>query len=1768
MAFSLQILYASDLEGGSIGALDAAVNFAAIVDALDDGSIPTLVLSAGDNMIPGPFYNAGGDRAALRDSGVLNNAYNTLLSTTDYDSLRELPGVVDVAIMNAIGFDASALGNHEFDAGTSALADLVKQDSRGAAGPAGDRYVGTLFPYLSANLDVSADSGLNALYQSGIVDGTAGAAARKLAAAASFTLDGGEKVAVIGATTPILSTISSPGAVVAEGGGGLSTYPVNDAERAKVVAALATELQTSIDAAIAAGANKVILVSHLQQVEMEKDLIRALSGVDVMVAGGSEASTFDNGSTSSTDDDIFITTNKDGTTAYVVSVPGQYEMVGRIQLSFNDSGVPSLIKADGIPATAAGVSSVGGDATTGTAAIVQNLVNAVTGVVTSKDQQIYGYTDVYLQGNRGFIRTEETNFGNLAADSQLWKARTIDPTIQVSLKNGGGLRAAIGDIGGTAAAPELVAPLAKSLAKDGYDKPAGAISQLDIENSLRFNNTLVTVETDAAGLRALMEHAISASSAGNTPGQFPQIAGMRFEFNHAVDYSSEAGQQRIKTLVIVDENDAVTDVIVENGQLVGNPDRTIKMVTLNFLANNDGDSYPFSTVSRSITDITESGTKVSEQTALAQYLQAFYPSADKAFKAAETSVDDDKRIINSGLGNSNQIIPLPSTMATASIDLGGAEIVSYAADHKVALVITGGDQLAVVNLSNPSSPKLVKSYSLDGDAQSVTVHGDLAAVAIAGKESQEDAGLVVFYKLSGSGSSTKIRNIGNVVVGTLPDSLSFNADGTKIVVANEAEPNQWFETEDSIDRPGTISVIDVNRSNPGNSVVTNLGFDAAQTAYLKAREVRISTGDASTDIEPEYVTISGDTAYVSLQENNALAVVNIAGDDPSAYSISDIRSLGIKDWDRGLASAKDVSFSIDFAPGTNVIADSNYPSDKIVAGGLSGLWYDESTKLYYTISDRGPQAQDVPVKDGIPKAYQGEKVFNAPEFSPTVYTLSGDANGVTATGQIALQVPYLDGSTVKWRNLTGIGQLFTVDSTSGAESVSGPDDAGFKPDGNGGYTPIAADAFGMDTESIIRLTVPGLNGGNPVFAISDEYRPQIGIFDASSGKLVHRIVPSDTDYSSVSYDTGRGDVSSYTLKTLPSVYSDRRANRGFEGLAYNSKDGLLYAFIQSPMRPSGYDKDSLLRRIVAVDPTTGEAKKEFLYIQAGASNQDKIGDAVYDAERDTFYVLDRDSGTSIDSNKSILEFDLANATNVLGFDWSAKLGVSQPEQLDAVSLSTKLAAAGIAQVQQTDLFNLPSIGASAKFDKPEGLAIGPDGDLVVGYDNDFLSASGRPDNQLSFISFQQLAVDTSDKDGGFLPGDRSFYGVRMADTIASFSTEGKTYVVSANEGDGRVRPDDVNFEAPADGIYSVGTNKAKGAIESFADPLTGETLYVYAGAGIGTSLDFEAEEGDEFFITKKYGAGADDEFYSDEKRAGKLKQPSANTIVAAKGEGRLKTIVDLNTDKRLYGFGGRSFTIYDGKGNVVFDSGNELEQKAFELGILNDSRSDDKGTEPEGVTTAVINGRTYVFVGLERGTSSAILQYDVTDPYNAYYVNALVNENSISPEGLEYVSTGSNGGGFLMAANEVSGTLDIFEFANKTYADASDPSPISSFDASIFGNAVADTITGTNGADFISGLAGNDVINGGDGSDDINGNAGDDTLTGGGGADVFRLSKGSDTITDFNIAAGDRVAIVSGQTYSLNQSGSDLQIIREGFGTTTLKNISSADFGDNQIVFI
>jgi hypothetical protein len=130
--------------------------------------------------------------------------------------------------------------------------------------------------------------------------------------------------------------------------------------------------------------------------------------------------------------------------------------------------------------------------------------------------------------------------------------------------------------------------------------------------------------------------------------------------------------------------------------------------------------------------------------------------------------------------------------------------------------------------------------------------------------------------------------IGNTVgVGALPDMVTFNRDGTKILVANEGQPNDAY----TFDPEGSISIIDVATQN-----VTTAGFGTfnAQQAALEAAGVRIFGPGASVaqDLEPEYITVSPDntTAFVSLQENNAFATVDIA-----SGTVTAVTSFGTKD---------------------------------------------------------------------------------------------------------------------------------------------------------------------------------------------------------------------------------------------------------------------------------------------------------------------------------------------------------------------------------------------------------------------------------------------------------------------------------------------------------------------------------------------------------------------------------------------------------------------------------------------------------------------------------------------------------------------------------------------------------------------------------------------------------------------------------------------------------------------------------------------------------
>jgi hypothetical protein len=126
----------------------------------------------------------------------------------------------------------------------------------------------------------------------------------------------------------------------------------------------------------------------------------------------------------------------------------------------------------------------------------------------------------------------------------------------------------------------------------------------------------------------------------------------------------------------------------------------------------------------------------------------------------------------------------------------------------------------------------------------------------------------------------------------------------------------------------------------------------------------------------------------------------------------------------------------------------------------------------------------------------------------------------------------------------------------------------------------------------------------------------------------------------------------------------------------------------------------------------------------------------------------------------------------------------------------------------------------------------------------------------------------------------------------------------------------------------------------------------------------------------------------------------------------------------LFAAGARSFSIRDKNGNIIFDSGDFLDKKAAELGIYDDGRSRDKGVEPEGVELFSINGRTIAAIGLERTLKSAVALYDITDPANASFLDMIVTEGDLAPEGLKAFTV--NGLIYLAVNNETSNTTSLY----------------------------------------------------------------------------------------------------------------------------------------------
>ncbi|MDO5614013.1 MAG: ExeM/NucH family extracellular endonuclease [Paracoccus sp. (in: a-proteobacteria)] len=774
MTYTLEILHLADQEGNG-SSIRYAPNASAVMNALESQGVAdwTIRLSSGDAFIPGVFFDAS---EALFGAG----------------------GIADIQIQNELGFAAITLGNHEFDKGTAALAGLIGGTVSGnfdvltGSTLAGQAFTGTDMPYLSVNLDVTTDP-----YMAGLaVEG--GQAPMPRSITSSVVVENqGEQIGIIGATTPTLARISSSGDVT------ISPYWQGTTPTAAELDALAAIIQAEVDSLLAdnPGLNKIVLQTHMQVLNIELELASRLTDVDVIIAGGSNTRLMDE-TDRAIDGDVaqgpypILVTGADGHTTAVVNTDGNYKYVGRLVLDFDADG---RIIPDSYDATVSGAYATDdqGVADLGAQDMadpeIQAIVDAIEGHIIATQSNVFGVSSVYLNGNRSGVaedgnpdgvRTQETNLGNLTADANLAYAQAFDETVTVSIKNGGGIRASIGEITVPAGATDYQRlPNGEILDSEGnVVKPQGGISQADIQTALAFNNDLSLITVTRAELVAVLEHAVAAAPAA--AGQFAQVSGIQFSF----DPSRPAGD-RIVSAAITDADGRDLDVLVIGGELAGNADGPVRIVTLGFMADG-GDGYPFPQhqgIDRvdlaqamagdrsGAATFADNGT---EQDAFAEYLAANFATPDTAYDKADGGYGSDDRIQNLTWREDTVIDELPEPALNLIVGTAGRD--NLTGTDGDDLIVGAGGNFDVLTGGAGADVFFFGDAALNGMRERATImdyETGVDAIALGsgvGVASVQQAGAQVVVYLndpSGAHDAIYVRGAGVTV-----DNLTFLTD--------------------------------------------------------------------------------------------------------------------------------------------------------------------------------------------------------------------------------------------------------------------------------------------------------------------------------------------------------------------------------------------------------------------------------------------------------------------------------------------------------------------------------------------------------------------------------------------------------------------------------------------------------------------------------------------------------------------------------------------------------------------------------------------------------------------------------------------------------------------------------------------------------------------------------------------------------------------------------------------------------------------------------
>lgn len=501
--------------GGDLADYGGVARFASVVKAMEEEALARdnggfVLLNAGDNFLAGPEFN---------------------------ESLQKGVPFYDSIALNRIGFDAMAIGNHEFDFGPDVFAKFIKGFDDDV-------------PFVSANLNVTNEPKLQRFAEAGQI--------------AKYVVveEQGHQIGVVGATTPLLPFISSPRDV---------TVREN----------VAKAVQKQVDVLEGMGVDIIVMISQLQSIEEDIALAPLLSGVDVMISGGGTELLADPDKgdllVPGDEETLFgsyplFADNADGRSVPIVTTNGDYKYVGELVVGFDDRG--RLVKVDqGASGPVRVTSTVNADGVKPSKYIQTNVVEPLGAAIADAAATIVATSEVELNGVRDpGVRTEETNEGNLIADALLARATALAPafdapTPDIALQNGGGIR-------------------------NNSVIPAGDISELDVFGMVPFAN-FVTIVPDVkpAKLKRILENAVSRVEL--IDGRFAQIAGFSFVWDAdgtpmVMDEEGNITTQGSRVVeVTLDDG---TPIVVDGAVVDGAP--SVDVATIDFLARG-GDQYPF-----------------------------------------------------------------------------------------------------------------------------------------------------------------------------------------------------------------------------------------------------------------------------------------------------------------------------------------------------------------------------------------------------------------------------------------------------------------------------------------------------------------------------------------------------------------------------------------------------------------------------------------------------------------------------------------------------------------------------------------------------------------------------------------------------------------------------------------------------------------------------------------------------------------------------------------------------------------------------------------------------------------------------------------------------------------------------------------------------------------------------------------------------------------------------------------------------------------------